>query len=361
MANKLPPLPPGAQPGGFAWNDWYEKLRTQLNSLLSGVSWTLISGTPTTLSGYGITDAQKGIQFKDEGSNLGASGTVDSIDFTGSGVTATRSTNALTVNITGGGGGTSLTYTSGTDANTTMAVNTVYIVDLSTFTADRTYTLPSTAAVGDEVQIILTSSNASYELLITANTGDTLNGVAGGTEWSRLFISGESITARCVVANATWIVEKDNRIPQQCLLSLTTSATGEAANTFVRPTSQGGAWTSFTDNASIGTTSNGQIKTRRAGSFDLTCFGFSVSTLGASKYFSVALYKNGTTNILFASSLATPSGLTIGQQAGAAAGVYTLVADDYVVYQYRSEEGSKGLNSTSSPRVISWFSLQEIL
>lgn len=56
MANKLPPLPVGVAPGSGYWNDWYEKLRTLINSITSGVSWTLVTGTPTTLTGYGITD-----------------------------------------------------------------------------------------------------------------------------------------------------------------------------------------------------------------------------------------------------------------------------------------------------------------
>lgn len=58
MATKLPPLPVGIAPGSGYWNDWYEKLRTLVNSIASGVSWTLITGTPTSLSGYGITDGQ---------------------------------------------------------------------------------------------------------------------------------------------------------------------------------------------------------------------------------------------------------------------------------------------------------------
>lgn len=46
-----------------------------------------------------------GIQFKDEGSNLGATGTVTSIDCVGAGIACTRVTNALTVTVSGGGGG----------------------------------------------------------------------------------------------------------------------------------------------------------------------------------------------------------------------------------------------------------------
>jgi hypothetical protein len=45
--------------------------------------------------------SQASIQFKDEGTNLGTSGTVDTVDFTGS-VTASRAGNVVTVNVTGG-------------------------------------------------------------------------------------------------------------------------------------------------------------------------------------------------------------------------------------------------------------------
>lgn len=56
--SKLPPLPVGVAPGSGYWNDWYEKLRTLINSLGTSISWSIITGTPTTLSGYGITDGQ---------------------------------------------------------------------------------------------------------------------------------------------------------------------------------------------------------------------------------------------------------------------------------------------------------------
>lgn len=58
MATKLPPLPVGVAPGSVYMNDWYEKLRTLVNSFASGFPWSAITGKPTSLSGYGITDAQ---------------------------------------------------------------------------------------------------------------------------------------------------------------------------------------------------------------------------------------------------------------------------------------------------------------
>ncbi len=52
----LPPIPTGVPPGHSYWNDWYEKLRSLVNDIQSGISWGIITGKPTTLSGYGITD-----------------------------------------------------------------------------------------------------------------------------------------------------------------------------------------------------------------------------------------------------------------------------------------------------------------
>ena len=58
MASKLPPLPVGVAPGSGYWNDWYEKLRTLINGIATnGLAWSQITSTPTTLGGYGITDA----------------------------------------------------------------------------------------------------------------------------------------------------------------------------------------------------------------------------------------------------------------------------------------------------------------
>lgn len=58
MAAKLPPLPVGVVPGSGYWNDWYEKLRTIVNTIATSFDWNLIVNTPTTLAGYGISDAQ---------------------------------------------------------------------------------------------------------------------------------------------------------------------------------------------------------------------------------------------------------------------------------------------------------------
>ena len=53
-----------------------------------------------------------------------------------------------------------LDHVSGTDADTTMVLNSLYVVDMSAWaTADRTYTLPATAAVGDRIGIAITAGD----------------------------------------------------------------------------------------------------------------------------------------------------------------------------------------------------------
>lgn len=54
----LPPAPTDAPFGAYVWVDWYQKVRTAINNATI-VQWSAITGTPTTVGGYGITDAVK--------------------------------------------------------------------------------------------------------------------------------------------------------------------------------------------------------------------------------------------------------------------------------------------------------------
>lgn len=250
----------------------------------------------------------------------------------------------------------------GTDANTTMAVNTLYTVDMSAWaTADRTYTLPATAAVGDRIGIMVTAGDASHELIITAGTGDTLNGISGGTEWSRLFITNEVVIMRCVVANATWIVEYDGRIPMVGLLRLTTAATGEAAATYTAPASSGGAWTADVDIGSITSTSNGTFTPRRACRANMVCTGKAGAAVADGQYFGVRIYKNSTDS--YGIPLLYSSGASQFSTVMTLVGALPCAADDVFAYNYRSQAGSIGLQSsaTVANTIPTLFSFEEIL
>ena len=131
---------------------------------------------------------------------------------------------------------THLAHVVGADADTSMAINSLYVVDMSGWaTADRTYTLPATCAVGDRIGIAVMIGNASHELIIKPAAGDTINGGSAGEEWSRLFITGELVIMRCVVANSAWLVDSDLRIPSKAsvILSASTTDTPLLPNTWV--------------------------------------------------------------------------------------------------------------------------------
>ena len=57
MPDILPPAPVDAPFASYNWTDWYKKVRDAINAAAS-VSWSIVTGTPTTLAGYGITDGQ---------------------------------------------------------------------------------------------------------------------------------------------------------------------------------------------------------------------------------------------------------------------------------------------------------------
>ncbi len=56
MADILPPAPVDAPFGSYNWSDWYKKVRDAINSATT-IAWSSVTSTPTTVAGYGITDA----------------------------------------------------------------------------------------------------------------------------------------------------------------------------------------------------------------------------------------------------------------------------------------------------------------
>jgi hypothetical protein len=78
MANKLSPFPVGINPGSSYWSDLYERIRFLVNQLLASISWSTITGTPTTLAGYGITDGQN-TSAKDQASGYAGLNSVSRI------------------------------------------------------------------------------------------------------------------------------------------------------------------------------------------------------------------------------------------------------------------------------------------
>lgn len=108
---KLPPQPVGVAPGSSYWTDWYEKLRRFVDDATSSVAWSIITGTPTTLAGYGITDGQTKIN---NSADLAAAVS----DETGSGVVVFNTSPTLVTPNIGAATGTSLATTGSISSNT---------------------------------------------------------------------------------------------------------------------------------------------------------------------------------------------------------------------------------------------------
>lgn len=296
--------------------------------IVEGTAWEVARDCTYTNSGTTVTRG-----------TLEASSTGSAVSFTSAAVVSViatadrgRTWDAASLN----------TQATGTDANTTMAVNTLYTVDMSAWaTADRTYTLPATAAVGDRIGVMVTAGNASFELILTAGTGDTLNGIAGGTEWSRLFIANEVVVMRCIVANTTWIVEYDGRQKAYSKISRTTAqAITTGTNTKVQ------CATVVTDPYGMAdTTTNYRITVRRGGNYAAEIFT-SIGAL-ADQYRTVGrVYKNGSLD----SSTPTMYLSTASSVTGAAQGSFkqlAMAAGDYLeVWVYW--DGTTGTKDTGT-------------
>ena len=124
----IPPQPVGMLPGSGLWNDWIEKVRSALNQNLSSISWSIITGKPTTIAGFGIVDAQTKLNnsaglaaaLSDEtGTGLSVFNTAPTINnvlLTGTISTAGTpgiSTTITTAKLTGAGTNGSMTFTNG--------------------------------------------------------------------------------------------------------------------------------------------------------------------------------------------------------------------------------------------------------
>ena len=170
-----------------------------------------------------------------------------------------------------------LLHTALADADTTMAAGCMYTGSMAAWaTADRTYTLPANANVGDRIGICITAGNASYELIIKPAASDTINGGSAAAEWSRLFITGETVILRCVTANSAWIVEHDGRIPMYT--RLVTGGVSIVASTIQRLTSA--EWGAAVVNRGDGWITSGTecvFKCRRVNEFDFRCTAISAA------------------------------------------------------------------------------------
>lgn len=148
----IPPQPIGVLPGSGLWNDWIEKIRSVVNQTLSAINWSIITGTPTTLAGYGITDAQSKLN-----NSAGLAAALS--DETGTGLAVFNNTPTLITPAIGAATGTSLTLTGGISTGSTTLHTTT--AALTNGAAANVGTLNNAPAVGDPTKWVPINDNGT--------------------------------------------------------------------------------------------------------------------------------------------------------------------------------------------------------
>lgn len=131
---------------------------------------------------------QTSIQFQDEGINLGTPGTVDTIDFVGAGVVASRVLNKITVTIPGGGGSGITIQDEGVPLPTLADTLNFVGAGVTASGAGTTKTITIPGVSGAQVSLQFQDEGIN---LGAPGTADVLNFVGGGVTASRI---GNTVT-----------------------------------------------------------------------------------------------------------------------------------------------------------------------
>lgn len=172
-------------------------------------------------------------------------------------------------------------------ADVTGVIGTLHV--FTALTADRTFTLPSSANAGDRVGVSFPAGSASYEVLIKSASGDKINNVdCSSTEWSRLFVAGEVVVFRCIDSSTVdWVVEQDGRIPTSCRIYLSADNSNTTTSGVIALNTNDTAM----DVGGLADTANNAIKVRRAGRYCIEV-SYNGGNYDANKYVTAAALKN---------------------------------------------------------------------
>lgn len=240
-----------------------------------------------------------------------------------------------------------------TTAGVTGVVGTMHLLDISGLTDTRNFTLPATAAVGDRVGVYLTAGDASYELIIIGDTGDTINGGAANTEWSRLFITNECVILRCITANSAWVVEYDGRIPCVGSLRRHSGTTSLTTSQFIKiPCEQ-----LDVDVGQIAQTANTRMFARRAGKYTVSAF-LLVSPVADTNAFITLIYKNSSVHKRVSQGYSSVASAVMG---GSGTCVLMLNVGDYIELYGWCNSTTPATTNIDTVENESWINMVEEL
>lgn len=167
-----------------------------------------VTGTDWVDAGGG--GSQSGIQPQDEGSNLGTSGTMNTLDFVGAGVTASRVGDVVTVTVPGGGAGDISNGGNAFAAPIVIGSNDNQSVSFETNGVTRLAIASGATTGGAATHDIVTASTATADDVLTIRASST--GVPAASFGSSILFQGESSTTAnrdMIRLRASWATATD--------------------------------------------------------------------------------------------------------------------------------------------------------
>lgn len=228
-------------------------------------------------------------------------------------------------------------------ANVSFEVGKSYFLDLSGMTANRNGVLPAGTA-GDEIVVHITDGDDTYAFILIGDAGVTINGGAAATEWSRLFITGETIIF--IATSATnWQVIQDGRIPSKGSIE---DATGTPVNDSTL--TQVALDTILVDIGDVVDAANNRINIRRSSRYQVSSV-VTFTTLQAPRIFSRVRELTGVDDLI----TVEVSGYNAGSYPSPAtpAAIFDLDADETVgLYTYQTSGGPETTRNQAGARPL---------
>ena len=243
-----------------------------------------------------------------------------------------------------------------TDSDLTAVAGKHYRIDPSGITADRNFILPAGTDLQEVSFELIDNAPADYELIIKGDTGVSgrlrSNDAVTANEITRCFIRGESM--RWVHDGTDWVCNgrDDGRIPLSAKIKLTSAASGEAAQTKVKPTDQSGAWTAEYDNANASDVTEDRIYFRR----DCSAQVFAGFGTNFNEFASVTVARNGNSTTASDYIVLWQGATADGNMRLSGSGTAGFDAGDFVEFYYLTNGGNHGLDT-----VLTYLSVIEIL
>ncbi|MBN8654383.1 MAG: hypothetical protein J0M11_01510 [Anaerolineae bacterium] len=239
-------------------------------------------------------------------------------------------------------GGLTNSASSVTTSNVTGVAGRRHILDVSGMTANRNFVLPAGVA-GQEIEVNISVGDDTYALILIGDTGISINGGSAATEWSRLFITNETVRF-VATSSSNWNVINDGRIP--CIAVLERQAAQSIANTTATKIAFDAAPTNRGNMGDIAT--NDRVNIRRSNFYVVSGFASIGSVLDNQEFLEAELYKNGSLFKFKRDYVATASSNLFASPEAIARGTYSA-GDYFELYIYHNEGASQNTDTTYYP------------